>query len=119
MRAVFERINPTANAGKIVSALMVATAGDRASPSPGRADRGHRPRQHRDSSSKDINSADSNSKDRALEGGREVWTVYADNEGHGFNKGTTPTTSARRSALPAAVSAGRVADQRRSGSGER
>jgi dipeptidyl aminopeptidase/acylaminoacyl peptidase len=65
MRAVFERINPTAGAGKIVSALMVAH---------GRND----PRVPFSEAEQIVNIVRGNN--------REVWTVYADNEGHGFAK---------------------------------
>jgi dipeptidyl aminopeptidase/acylaminoacyl peptidase len=65
MRSVFERINPTANAKKIVSALMVAH---------GRND----PR---------VPFFEAEQIVGIVRGqGREVWTVYADNEGHGFAK---------------------------------
>jgi dipeptidyl aminopeptidase/acylaminoacyl peptidase len=70
MRAVFERINPTANARKIVSALMVAH---------GRND----PRVPFSEAQQIVESVRSNI---SQSNGREVWTVYADNEGHGFNK---------------------------------
>ena len=65
MRAVFERINPTANAKKIVSSLMVAH---------GRND----PRVPFSEAEQIV--------DIVRGSGREVWTVYADNEGHGFAK---------------------------------
>jgi dipeptidyl aminopeptidase/acylaminoacyl peptidase len=65
MRTVFERINPTANAKKIVSALMVAH---------GRND----PRVPFSEAEQIV--------DIVRGQGREVWTVYADNEGHGFAK---------------------------------
>ena len=65
MRAVFERINPTAGAGKIRSALLVAH---------GRND----PRVPF-SEAEQI-------AEKARAAGRPVWTVYADNEGHGFAK---------------------------------
>ncbi|MEX2139225.1 MAG: prolyl oligopeptidase family serine peptidase [Pirellulales bacterium] len=70
MRSVFERINPTANAGKIVSALLVAH---------GRND----PRVPFSEAEQIVDIVRGN-----ITGGngREVWTVYADNEGHGFNK---------------------------------
>jgi hypothetical protein len=65
MRAVFERINPTSHAEKIRSALLVAH---------GRND----PR---------VPFAEAQqiaAKVRAA--GRPVWTIYAENEGHGFAK---------------------------------
>jgi dipeptidyl aminopeptidase/acylaminoacyl peptidase len=65
MRSVFERINPSANAKKIVSALMVAH---------GRND----PRVPFFEAEQIV--------DIVRGQGREVWTVYADNEGHGFAK---------------------------------
>jgi acetyl esterase/lipase len=65
MRAVFERINPTAKADKIVSALLVAH---------GRND----PRVPFSEAEQIV--------DIVRGKGREVWTVYADNEGHGFAK---------------------------------
>lgn len=65
MRAVFERINPTANADKIRSALLVAH---------GKND----PRVPFSEAEQIAN--------RVRELGRSVWTVYADNEGHGFRK---------------------------------
>jgi dipeptidyl aminopeptidase/acylaminoacyl peptidase len=65
MRAVFERINPSAGAKKIVSALMVAH---------GRND----PRVPFFEAEQIV--------DIVRGQGREVWTVYADNEGHGFAK---------------------------------
>jgi len=70
MRAVFERINPTANADKIVSALMVAH---------GRND----PRVPFSEAEQIVDIVRGNIA-RGSE--REVWTVYADNEGHGFAK---------------------------------
>ena len=70
MRAVFERINPTANADKIVSALMVAH---------GRND----PRVPFFEAEQIVEIV----RGKIAPGsGREVWTVYADNEGHGFAK---------------------------------
>ena len=65
MRAVFERINPSASAEKIASALLVAH---------GRND----PRVPF-SEAEQIAS-------KVRTAGRQVWTVYADNEGHGFGK---------------------------------
>jgi dipeptidyl aminopeptidase/acylaminoacyl peptidase len=65
MRTFFERINPTANAEKIVSALMVAH---------GRNDP-HVPFFEAEQIVEVVRGK-----------GREVWTVYADNEGHGFAK---------------------------------
>ena len=70
MRAVFERINPTANADKIVSALMVAH---------GRND----PRVPFSEAEQIVEIVRGNITRGS---GREVWTVYADNEGHGFAK---------------------------------
>ena len=65
MRAVFDRINPTANAGKIHAALLVAHgANDPRVPF---------------SEAKQI-------AEKVRAGGRPVWTIYADNEGHGFGK---------------------------------
>ncbi len=65
MRAVFERINPTSNADRIRSALMVAHGiNDPRVPF---------------SEAKQI-------ADKVRGNGRSVWTVYADNEGHGFAK---------------------------------
>jgi len=65
MRAVFERISPTSNADKIRSALLVAH---------GRND----PRVPFSEAEQIV------SKVRAT--GQQVWTLYADNEGHGFAK---------------------------------
>ncbi len=65
MRSIFEQINPSANADKIVSALMVAH---------GRND----PRVPFFEAEQIV--------DIVRGKGREVWTVYADNEGHGFAK---------------------------------
>jgi len=65
MRAVFERINPTANADKIRSALLVAHGvNDPRVPFSEAQQIAHVVRSQ----------------------GRPVWTVYADNEGHGFAK---------------------------------
>jgi dipeptidyl aminopeptidase/acylaminoacyl peptidase len=65
MRAVFERINPSANAHKIRSALLVAH---------GRND----PRVPFSEAQQIAEKVRAQS--------RPVWTVYADNEGHGFSK---------------------------------
>jgi dipeptidyl aminopeptidase/acylaminoacyl peptidase len=65
MRRVFERINPTANADKIASALMVVH---------GRND----PRVPFYEAEQIV--------DVVRGKGREVWSVFADNEGHGFAK---------------------------------
>jgi dipeptidyl aminopeptidase/acylaminoacyl peptidase len=65
MKAVFERINPAAGAGKIKSALLVAH---------GRNDP-RVPFTEAEQIAEKVRAA-----------GRPVWTVYADNEGHGFAK---------------------------------
>jgi len=65
MREVFERINPSSSAGKIRSALLVAH---------GRNDP-RVPFFEAEQIAAKVRSA-----------GRQVWTVYADNEGHGFGK---------------------------------
>jgi dipeptidyl aminopeptidase/acylaminoacyl peptidase len=65
MRQVFERISPLANAGRIRSALLVAH---------GRND----PRVPF-SEAQQIAT-------RVRSANKPVWTVYADNEGHGFSK---------------------------------
>ena len=65
MRAVFDRINPTSNADKIRSALLVA----------------HGVNDPRVPFSEAQQIAE---KVRAR--GRPVWTIYAENEGHGFRK---------------------------------
>lgn len=65
IRAFFERINPTANAQKIRSALLVA----------------HGVNDPRVPSFEAEQIAD-----KVRSQGRPVWTVYADNEGHGFAK---------------------------------
>ena len=65
MQAVFERINPTANADKIRSALLVAH---------GRND----PRVPFSEAEQIVEKVRAN--------GGKVWTVYAGNEGHGFRK---------------------------------
>src|SRR6185312_13720255 len=65
MRKVFERISPSARADKIRSALLVAH---------GRNDP-RVPFSEAQQIAEKVRSA-----------GRQVWTVYADNEGHGFGK---------------------------------
>ena len=65
MKAVFEKINPTAKADRIKSALMVIH---------GRND----PRVPFFEAEQIANIVKKQ--------GRTVWTVYADNEGHGFQK---------------------------------
>lgn len=65
MRAVFDRINPTSNADKIRSALMVA---------------------HGVNDPRVPFSEAQQIADKVRSQGRPVWTVYADNEGHGFGK---------------------------------
>lgn len=65
MRAVFERINPTSNADKISSALLVA---------------------HGINDPRVPFSEAQQIADRVRQLKRPVWTVYADNEGHGFAK---------------------------------
>ena len=65
MQAVFDRINPTANADKIRSALMVA---------------------HGVNDPRVPFSEAQQIADKVRSQGRPVWTVYADNEGHGFAK---------------------------------
>jgi len=65
MRAVFERISPAASADKIKSALLVAH---------GRNDP-RVPFSEAEQIAEKVRAA-----------GRPVWTVYADNEGHGFAK---------------------------------
>lgn len=65
MRATFERINPTAGAGRIRSALLVAHGVNDPRVPFGEAQQ---------------------IADKVRGAGREVWTVYADNEGHGFAK---------------------------------
>lgn len=65
MRAVFERINPAANADKIRSALLVV---------------------HGVNDPRVPFSEAQQIADRVRAAGRSVWTVYADNEGHGFAK---------------------------------
>lgn len=65
MRAVFERINPTSNADKIRSALLVA---------------------HGKNDPRVPFSEAQQIAEKVRSQGRPVWTVYADNEGHGFGK---------------------------------
>jgi dipeptidyl aminopeptidase/acylaminoacyl peptidase len=65
MRAVFEKISPTSNADKIRSALLVAH---------GRND----PRVPFSEAEQIVGKVRST--------GQRVWTIYADNEGHGFAK---------------------------------
>lgn len=65
MRAVFERINPAANAEKIRSALLVV---------------------HGVNDPRVPFSEAQQIAERVRSTGRTVWTVYADNEGHGFGK---------------------------------
>lgn len=65
MRAVFEKMNPSSNADKIVSALMVA----------------HGKNDPRVPFSEAVQIANIVRKK-----GKPVWTVYANNEGHGFAK---------------------------------
>jgi dipeptidyl aminopeptidase/acylaminoacyl peptidase len=65
MRAVFERINPSSSADKIRSALLVAH---------GRNDP-RVPFSEAEQIASRVRAAD-----------RQVWTVYAGNEGHGFAK---------------------------------
>jgi dipeptidyl aminopeptidase/acylaminoacyl peptidase len=65
MQAVFEKINPTSNAEKIKSALMVAH---------GRND----PRVPFSEAVQIV--------EKVKKNGQAVWSVYADNEGHGFSK---------------------------------
>jgi dipeptidyl aminopeptidase/acylaminoacyl peptidase len=65
MRAVFERINPAANAHKIRSALLVA---------------------HGVNDPRVPFFEAEQIAARVREQGQPVWTVYADNEGHGFAK---------------------------------
>ncbi|MEO8494606.1 MAG: alpha/beta fold hydrolase, partial [Planctomycetota bacterium] len=65
MRAVFDRINPTSNAEKIRSALMVA---------------------HGVNDPRVPFSEAQQIAEKVRSQGREVWTVYAANEGHGFGK---------------------------------
>ena len=65
MQAFFEKIDPVSNVDRINSALLVAH---------GRND----PR---------VPFSEAEQIARSVEGrGRHVWTVYADNEGHGFSK---------------------------------
>jgi dipeptidyl aminopeptidase/acylaminoacyl peptidase len=65
MRAVFERINPTARADQIKSALLVAHGVNDPRVPFGEAQQ---------------------IAEKVRAAGREVWTVYAENEGHGFAK---------------------------------
>ena len=65
MRAVFDQINPTSNADKIRSALMVA---------------------HGVNDPRVPFSEARQIAEKVRSQGRPVWTVYADNEGHGFAK---------------------------------
>ncbi|HEX5446943.1 MAG TPA: alpha/beta fold hydrolase [Pirellulales bacterium] len=65
MRAFFERINPTASPDKIRSALLVA---------------------HGKNDPRVPFSEAQQIADRVRAAGRPVWTLYADNEGHGFAK---------------------------------
>lgn len=65
MQAVFERINPTASAHKIRSALLVA---------------------HGENDPRVPFSEAEQIAKIVREQGRPVWTVFADNEGHGFGK---------------------------------
>lgn len=65
MRAVFDRINPTSNADKIRSALMVA---------------------HGKNDPRVPFSEAQQIAEKVRSQGRAVWTVYAENEGHGFGK---------------------------------
>ena len=65
IRAFFERINPTANAHKIKSALLVA---------------------HGTNDPRVPFFEAQQIATKVREQGRSVWTVYAENEGHGFGK---------------------------------
>jgi dipeptidyl aminopeptidase/acylaminoacyl peptidase len=65
MQAVFKRIDPTSNADKIRSALLVA---------------------HGVNDPRVPFSEAQQIADKVRSQGRPVWTVYADNEGHGFGK---------------------------------
>lgn len=65
MRAVFEKINPAANADRIRSALLVV---------------------HGVNDPRVPFSEAQQIAERVRAAGRSVWTVYADNEGHGFAK---------------------------------
>lgn len=65
MARVFDRINPTANAHKIQSALLVAHGKNDPRVPFGEAEQ---------------------IAEAVRDAGGEVWTVYADNEGHGFAK---------------------------------
>lgn len=65
MRAVFDRINPTSNADKIRSALLVA---------------------HGVNDPRVPFTEAQQIAEKVRSQGRPVWTVYAENEGHGFGK---------------------------------
>ena len=65
MRSVFERINPTSRAGEIQSALLVA---------------------HGVNDPRVPYSEAQQIAEKVRANGRPVWTVYAENEGHGFGK---------------------------------
>jgi dipeptidyl aminopeptidase/acylaminoacyl peptidase len=65
MRRVFERINPAAHAERITSALLV---------------------EHGKNDPRVPFAEAQQIADRVRSSGRTVWTVYADNEGHGFAK---------------------------------
>jgi dipeptidyl aminopeptidase/acylaminoacyl peptidase len=65
MRAFFERINPTSNVHKIRSALLVA---------------------HGVNDPRVPFSEAQQIAEKVRANGRQVWTLYADNEGHGFGK---------------------------------
>jgi len=65
MRSVFERINPTSRAGEIESALLVA---------------------HGVNDPRVPYSEAQQIAEKVRANGRPVWTVYAENEGHGFGK---------------------------------
>ena len=65
MQAVFDRINPTANADKIRAALLVA----------------HGKNDPRVPFSEAVQIAE-----KVAANGQKVWTLYAENEGHGFGK---------------------------------
>jgi dipeptidyl aminopeptidase/acylaminoacyl peptidase len=65
MQAVFKRIDPTSNADKIRSALLVA---------------------HGVNDPRVPFSEAQQIAEKVRSQGRPVWTVYADNEGHGFGK---------------------------------
>jgi protease II len=65
MRRVFDRINPTSNVDKIRSALLVA---------------------HGENDPRVPFSEAKQIAEKVRDQGRAVWTVYAENEGHGFGK---------------------------------